>query len=136
MKRDIASWLPYFEADSVVRVFVQRRSENAQIYPGCLGMFGGGIEKGETPEDALVREIQEELCYDLTSWELVAQWQRNSGGTHTVFATHVSPTFNKSIVVYEGDYGEFYATDDLLKRADIGSGLRKAVPILLKKLGK
>jgi 8-oxo-dGTP diphosphatase len=36
------------------------------IYPGCWGLFGGHIEAGETPEIAVVREIQEEISYNLT----------------------------------------------------------------------
>lgn len=32
-------------------------------YPGHWGLFGGHIEPGETPEIALVRELQEEICY-------------------------------------------------------------------------
>jgi 8-oxo-dGTP diphosphatase len=35
------------------------------IYPGCWGLFGGHIEAGETPEIAVVREIYEEIGYDL-----------------------------------------------------------------------
>lgn len=35
------------------------------------GFFGGAIEAGETPEQALVREIKEELCYDLANYEYI-----------------------------------------------------------------
>jgi 8-oxo-dGTP diphosphatase len=33
--------------------------------------FGGGIEEGETPEQALVRETREELDYSLTDYEFI-----------------------------------------------------------------
>jgi len=29
---------------------------------GLWGTFGGAIEEGETPEEAIVREVEEELC--------------------------------------------------------------------------
>lgn len=32
-------------------------------YPGHWGLFGGHLEPGEVPEVALVRELQEEICY-------------------------------------------------------------------------
>jgi mutator protein MutT len=35
------------------------------------GFFGGGIEVDETPEQALVREIQEELVVHITKFELL-----------------------------------------------------------------
>ncbi|MBD3313182.1 NUDIX domain-containing protein [Candidatus Woesearchaeota archaeon] len=35
------------------------------------GYFGGGIEQGETPEQALVREINEELDFDLKDYEFI-----------------------------------------------------------------
>ena len=39
-------------------------------YPNCWGTFGGQIEEGETPQEALVREIREELDYDVETPEL------------------------------------------------------------------
>jgi 8-oxo-dGTP diphosphatase len=48
------------------RFLLQLRDEVPNIiYPGCWGLFGGHIEAGETPEIAVVREIQEEISYDL-----------------------------------------------------------------------
>ncbi|MBK1988204.1 NUDIX hydrolase [Sphaerospermopsis aphanizomenoides BCCUSP55] len=35
---------------------------------GCWGLFGGHLEPGETPEIALVREVIEEIGYELTSF--------------------------------------------------------------------
>ncbi|MBE9128621.1 MULTISPECIES: NUDIX hydrolase [unclassified Coleofasciculus] len=34
------------------------------IYPGCWGFFGGHIDPGETPEEGVRRELQEEIGYD------------------------------------------------------------------------
>lgn len=38
------------------------------IYPGCWGLFGGHIEPNETPEVALIRELQEEIGYQPLSY--------------------------------------------------------------------
>ncbi len=43
------------------KILLQQRDENIQTSPGCLATFGGGIEQNETPMQALVRELKEEL---------------------------------------------------------------------------
>jgi 8-oxo-dGTP diphosphatase len=33
------------------------------VHPGHWGMFGGHLDEGETPEEAIWRELAEEICY-------------------------------------------------------------------------
>ena len=40
-----------------------RDFKSSIIYPGHWGAFGGGIEKGESPETAINRELIEEIGY-------------------------------------------------------------------------
>mgnify|MGYP001168189481 FL=1 len=43
---------------------LQLRDNNPTIvYPGCWGLFGGSIEVGESPREAIARELQEEIHY-------------------------------------------------------------------------
>jgi 8-oxo-dGTP diphosphatase len=37
------------------------------LYPGLWGLFGGHIEAGETPEIAVIREVIEEIGYQITA---------------------------------------------------------------------
>ncbi len=45
------------------RILLQQRDEDAPTYPALWCLFGGGIDPGETPEQALTREAWEELRY-------------------------------------------------------------------------
>lgn len=47
------------------KIFIARRSATKQFSPNRFELLGGHIDKGETPEQALVREIREELGIDV-----------------------------------------------------------------------
>lgn len=51
--------------DKQGRIYVQRRTLNRKLFPGCWDIVGGHVEAGETLEDALKREVEEE-----TGWVL------------------------------------------------------------------
>lgn len=52
------------------RCLMQLRDNDPRIlYPGYWALFGGHLEPGESPEVAVVREIQEEISYGLPSFE-------------------------------------------------------------------
>ena len=58
------------------RVYVHRRSADRRLLPGIWDIVGGHLEAGETPEEALAREVEEE-----TGWTVrevlgtVADWE-------------------------------------------------------------
>ncbi|ODR98590.1 hypothetical protein AUC68_09295 [Methyloceanibacter methanicus] len=51
--------------DAQHRILLQHRTDDAPTFPGYWSFFGGGVEPGETPEQAAVREALEELSYTL-----------------------------------------------------------------------
>lgn len=53
-------------ADEHGRVYVQRRSEERALFPGCWDIVGGHVEPGEDLITALEREVLEE-----TGWRLL-----------------------------------------------------------------
>ncbi len=42
------------------RILLGRRTPQRRFYPDCWDVLGGHLEAGETPEQALIREVQEE----------------------------------------------------------------------------
>lgn len=93
-------------------VYLQKRSKNAVRAPGVFGFFGGGAEKDENPEQALIREIIEELdvtpvnyyffqCYNLERSEI---W---------VYLQSVGEDFEQEIKVLDGEYGKWFSEMEL-----------------------
>lgn len=47
------------------KIFIARRAAHKEAFPGLFELIGGHVEKGETFEDAVVRETKEEIGLDI-----------------------------------------------------------------------
>lgn len=64
------------------RVFVHRRSADRRLLPGTWDIVGGHVEPGESSDEALAREIEEETGWGLRRIEaVVADWRWEFDGT-------------------------------------------------------
>jgi 8-oxo-dGTP pyrophosphatase MutT (NUDIX family) len=57
--------LRFYSLYSSGHVLLQHRTDDAFRLPGYWAFFGDGIETGENPTEALTREIQEEVSYQV-----------------------------------------------------------------------
>lgn len=109
--------------DKKGKILLQGRSGEASKSGEEWGFFGGGIDEGETPQQAIVREVKEEIGYDLKEFVKVgcydnqyfnpkAKVQRKLH--RTIFA---SPSNNEIInsKVIEGDKSELFSIAEAKK---------------------
>ncbi len=86
--RDVSVFILYTPAR---RILLQHRSHDAFRLPNYWAFFGGGIEQGENPTEALEREVLEELSYQVQSpYLLMVQKVRDGEDENTkyVFVEH------------------------------------------------
>lgn len=98
------------------KILLQHRAEDAERLPGYWAFFGGGIEEGETPEEAVKREAREELNYELESPKLIMTqkfiWKEDQNTKYVFVEEHNQ---DKEIVLGEGQGLEWYYFSELDK---------------------
>ena len=83
-------------------LLLQHRTSDAPRFPEYWMFFGGEIEKGETPEQAVKREAVEELGYELTHPELVkVEHFFHAGSAYTVHV-FIEQYDGRTLTLYEG----------------------------------
>jgi 8-oxo-dGTP diphosphatase len=80
--------------DDKKRVLLQNR-KGIDVRGIEWGFFGGGIEKGETPEQAIVRETKEELGFALKDFIFIKNYRNESDGDLFVFISKLGNNMSK-----------------------------------------
>jgi mutator protein MutT len=72
--------------NSTGHILLQHRAHDAYRLPNFWAFFGGGIEHGESPTEALERELREELSYQVQHpYFLLAQKIRDEEDENTKY---------------------------------------------------
>lgn len=98
-----------FDCDHKLLIY-QRDDKPGIAYPNHWDLFGGIIEEGESPEQALVREVQEELGITLKHFTPFKEYDSDDG----------IGTPNRKYVFYA--YTHYKAAD--LKLQEVGQQLK------------
>ncbi len=82
--------------------------------PNCWGTFGGQIEEGETPQEALLREVREELNYGVESPVLYHVYSFDGYDIY-MFSTIDKKTTLNDFDVREGQRAGFFSREAATK---------------------
>ncbi len=70
---------PYIGVDAIIqndddKILLIKRSETSKAYPNMWGLVSGMVEWGESVEDALKREVQEEIGQEIYDIEYTGKY--------------------------------------------------------------
>jgi 8-oxo-dGTP diphosphatase len=69
--------------DRTGRLLIYLRDDKPEIpFPNHWDLFGGHLEDGEAPEQALVREVKEELGVTLQQWQFFRRFDCAAGDAY------------------------------------------------------
>ena len=105
-----------FENDKGELLLYKRDNKPGIPFPQHWDLFGGHIEEGETPEEALVREVKEELNYDLTEYEFFREYHCTGGDSYPNVKYIYTGRFNipiEEVTLLEGDYPQYFTKEEI-----------------------
>lgn len=95
------------------KILLQLRDDQPTIpYPNCWGTFGGQVELNETPDEAIRREIKEELEYEVSHPEYFGTFPFDGYDIYMFRTVDPSVTLD-NIKVREGQRGAFFTLDEV-----------------------
>ncbi len=125
-----------FVVNSRGEIWIPRRVANKRIFPLCLDMsIGGHVESGETYEQTLKRETQEELNVDIDTAQVrfLGHLTPQKDGVSAFMNVYEikmeeAPNYNKD------DFTEYFwlSPKALFERIDQGERIKGDLPILVK----
>jgi 8-oxo-dGTP diphosphatase len=87
-------------------ILVQRDDKSEIRYPGYYALFGGGVETGETCEEAARRELQEEIGITVEDLEHVWQYRNNLKEEH-VYSVEIDVPLSQLHLTEGKSFGAF-----------------------------
>lgn len=129
-----ANLIPYRFIKGNFEFYLSHRSKTAKQYPDHWSFWGGGIEKDETPEEALTREIQEELNWKPGQYKSLGIYYDSIPNEKFIYSTEIDVDFEKQIEIRESQGGRFFTIEEICQETKIIPEDRRVLIDLLRNL--
>lgn len=113
-----------FENDSGEFLLALRDNKSWIPFPHHWDLIGGHVEEGETPEEALIREVKEELNIDLKEYSFYKKFECLTGDAYENIKYIYRGKINlpvDEITLLEGERAQYFTREEIphLKIANI-----------------
>ena len=115
--------------DRESKVLLQLRGPSSKYFPNQWTLPGGKVEKGESTEQAIVREVKEEIGLDLQKFRLfetVTEEASDGIAERHIFYDFISDESKQHLILGEGVELRFFSSADIPSLA-IAFGLEKVL---------
>ncbi len=104
------------ENDSSELLLYLRDNKPGIPFPDCWDLIGGHVEEGETPEEALIREVKEELGITLDEFRFFRRYECRTGDAYPnekyIFAGRIDIPI-ENITLYEGERPQYFKRSEI-----------------------
>jgi 8-oxo-dGTP diphosphatase len=107
--RDVSVFILY---TSTGQILLQHRTPDAFSLPNYWAFFGGGIEPGESPTEALEREALEELSYQVQNPHFLMAQKIRDGEDESTKYVFVERYQNQPLQLGEGQAMGWFSPDE------------------------
>ena len=105
-----------FENDRGELLLYLRDNKPGIPFPLHWDLIGGHVEEGETPEEALVREVKEELDFDLKDYRFFRKYECTEGDAYPnvkyIYTGRIDLPIEE-ITLLEGDHPRYFRKDEI-----------------------
>jgi 8-oxo-dGTP diphosphatase len=105
-----------FENDNREILLYLRDNKLDIPFPDHWDLIGGHVEEGETPEEALIREVKEELDIDLKDYQFYKEVECLTGDAYENIKYIYTGRFNvplEEITLLEGVRPRYFSRDEI-----------------------